>query len=177
MHASLACCQHERGLTFDRNVLDLSWMFFDAVCSLWLIAPLIKALFPSDPCEICLLFLLLFHSFFLSFSITLLPCSHPHLLSDFSFLFYLPPVLYFFPCVPPEVLVSGGNHIALLGSYTWCVESIICKFIRTIPLKTWPQLTESEAVISEDVTVLGVRHRVDNITWSINTTNNERDNV
>ncbi len=52
MRASLGCWQRKCSLTFDRNVLDLrSSCDAHAVCSVWLIARLIKALSPSDPCQ------------------------------------------------------------------------------------------------------------------------------
>lgn len=116
MRASLGCWQKKCSLTFDRNVLDLSWMCCDAsvVCSLWLIAPLIKALSPSDLCQdspslppflssrhLSLSFLPHSLPVSLQSSIILIPALPPHLFclpsisSSLSTFSSRPPVLHF----------------------------------------------------------------------------------
>lgn len=145
MRASLGCWQNKCSLTFDRNVLDLSWMCCDAsvVCSLWLIAPLIKALSPSDLCQD---FPPLLSPYFplpsppLSFILASLPPRLPpvfhHLDSCLILLTYsvsprsLPVCLPFLhmllssisPPTLPVVSISGESLPTLRGSSAWCGE-------------------------------------------------------
>lgn len=116
--------QHKCSLTFDSNIFDLIWMCCDAraVCSVWVITPIIKAHPPSDPCWE-------------------FPClhSHPSFMASSSRVSLSSPLLSFpvivvFPIFtpscplislppPPVVLISGENHPAPWRSITLCVES------------------------------------------------------
>lgn len=129
-------------LTFDRNVLSLSWMCCDAhaVCSFWLICAFIKALLPQIPIE----FLLLSFSSLAALpspyfpSLPSLPPSSfpsPRFLSNLLTYSVFPPSLpdclaclhallsSGFPSTLPAVLISGGNHPAPWRSTAWCIES------------------------------------------------------
>lgn len=114
MCASPCCWQHKCSLTFDRNVLDLSWICFDAhaVCSFWLIAPLIKAISPSD----------LFWVF-----PSLLSPSHLWLACSTSVLSFT----YLFPCLPSSILASRPSSFLppALHHLTPCLSShLFCFF-------------------------------------------------
>ena len=183
MRASLGCWQRKCSLTFDRKVLDLSWMCCDAhaVCSFWLIAPLIKALSPADPYRAftspylisrCpLLFLL---SSPLSSPLFLHITSRLHLLTYSAFPPSLPVCLHsllssLFPSSLPAVLISGGNHPGPPPE----IQSLVCGIVNQVAQKadssvncaTCKQLTESDAAYRQAAS--NTKHRSEDVRWSV----------
>lgn len=139
-HASVACWQHKCSLTFDRNFLDLSWMCCDAyaVCSFWVIAPLIKALSPSDPCRASL------HSPSHLSLASLFPSSPSSTLPFLSLPIFTPSIS---PTLP-VVGISEGDHSSHLNIQHFMCRNKSRKVGEPIPLyhlKTtdWKQCSAS----------------------------------